>query len=241
MPAGGLVTAGVIGLGEAAVGFVDSEKAAKRAKELAATRPKLAPSPYTKDQISLAESELSTGMSGAAKTAYEQDMDKSLSTSLGTSLRMGGTPNNVGSIFANSAEGRARLAIMKDNLRLSQIRNLYEAQGTSEEEREKEFQFNEWAPWADESQANAQAKATGQSEIFSGLSTAAGGAMRFGEGQQATKQQNQYFQFQKYLAGLGKGGNTTGGGGNTNAVAEPTNQSAPDTSFLDNLISSYDF
>jgi hypothetical protein len=238
MPAGGLVTAGVIGLGEAAVGFVNSEKAAKRAKELAATRPKLAPSPYTKDQISLAESELSTGMSGAAKTAYEQDMDKSLSTSLGTSLRMGGTPNNVGSIFANSAEGRARLAIMKDNLRLSQIRNLSEAQGTSEEEREKEFEFNSWMPWSDEAQANAVAKGNAQSEIFSGLSTAAGGAMRYGEGVNSSQQ------FAKYLAFLSKGsGNTpsSGGGGNTNAVAEPTNQSAPDTSFLDNLISSYDF
>jgi hypothetical protein len=240
MSAAALAVTGVLGLGEAALGFVKEEKADKRAKELGATRPKLAPSPYTKDQISLAESELSTGMSGAAKTAYEQDMDKSLSTSLGTSLRMGGTPNNVGSIFANSAEGRARLAIMKDNLRLSQIRNLSEAQGTSEEERQKEFQFNQWAPWADEAQANAQAKATGQSEIFSGLSTAAGGAMRFGENQSAQKQQQQYLSFQKYLAGLGKGGNTTGGG-NTNAVAEPANQSAPDTSFLDNLISNYDF
>jgi hypothetical protein len=234
MPAGGLVTAGVIGLGEAAVGFVNSEKAAKRAKELAATRPKLAPSPYTKDQISLAESELSTGMSGAAKTAYEQDMDKSLSTSLRTSLRMGGTPNNVGSIFANSAEGRARLAIMKDNLRLSQIRNLYEAEGTSEEERQKEFQFNQWAPWADEAQANAQAKATGQSEIFSGLSTAAGGAMRFGENQSAQKQQQQYLGFQKYLASLSKGGaaNTS-----SQTSSAPSDQSNPDTSFLDSLLS----
>jgi|SRR5579863_5122747 len=220
MPAGGLVTAGVIGLGEAAVGFINTEKAAKRAKESGATRPKLAPSSYTKDQISLAESELSTGMSGAAKTAYEQDMDKSLSTSLGTSLRMGGTPNNVGSIFANSAEGRARLAIMKDNLRLSQIRNLYEAQGTSEEEREKEFEFNNWRPWADAAQSNAVAKETGQSEIFSGLNTAAGGVMRYGQEKSSADQ------FAKYLA------SKAGGGTSTSSSAS----SAPDTSFLDDLL-----
>ncbi len=170
-------------------------------------------------------------MSGAAKTAYEQDMDKSLSTSLGTALRMGATPNNVGSIFANGAEGRARLAMMKDNLRLSQINNLVRAQQGSEESRQQQFQFNEFAPWADDSQANAVAKGNAQSEIFSGLSTAAGGAMRFGESENSTKQ------FQKYLASLNKGGgNASSGGGNNNAVAEPTNQAAPDTSFLDGLL-----
>lgn len=237
MPAGGLVTAGVIGLGEAAVGLINTSKANKKAKELAATRPKLAPSPYLKDEISLAESDLSTGMSGAAKTAYEQDMDKSLSTSLGTALRMGATPNNVGSIFANGAEGRARLAMMKDNLRLSQINNLVRAQQGSEESRQQQFEFNDWMPWSDSAQANAQTKATGQSEIFSGLSTAAGGAMRFGENQSAQKQQQQYLAFQKQLASLNKGTPTSSGGGNANAVAEPTDQSAPDTSFLDSLLS----
>jgi hypothetical protein len=229
MPAGGLVTAGVIGLGEAAVGFINTGKANKRAKALAATRPKLPPSPFLQDEISLAESDLSTGMSGAAKTAYENDIDKSLSTSLGTSLRMGGTPNNVGSIFAAGAEGRGRLAMMKDNLRLSQINNLVRAQQGNEESRQQQFEFNDWRPWADETQANAQTKATGQSEIFSGLSTAAGGAMRFGESENSTKQ------FHDYLASLNKGGNA-GGGGNANAVAEPTDQSAPDNSFLDSLL-----
>lgn len=183
----------VLGLGEAAIGFLQQGQANKKAKELAASRPKLAPSQYLKDDLSLAESDLSNGMSAEAKTAYESDMDKSLSSSLGAITRMGGSPNDVGSVFANSATGRARLAIMKDNLRLSKITNLSRARSASEEEREKEFQFNEWAPWADKAQANAQAKQTAQSEIYGGLNTVGAGVMRFGQEKSSEKMFANYF------------------------------------------------
>lgn len=221
MPAGGLVTAGVIGLGEAAVGFFKEKSAAKKAKQLAATRPKLQSSPYLKDQIALAESDLSTGMSADAKRAYQQETDADQSSSIGAITRMGGSPNDVGSIFAKSQNGRARLAIMRDNLRLNQINNLTRAQDANEESRQQQFQFNQFAPWADEAQANAQAKAAGQSEIFSGLSTAAGGAMRYGEGVNSSNQ------FKQYLSAVTKG--SGGGGGNTNAGPEPAAASASPT------------
>lgn len=186
------VSAG-LGVAEAGIGLINKGKANKRAKELAASRPKLQSSPYLKDQLSLAESELSTGMSADAKRAYESDMDSSLSASLGTITRMGGSPNDVGSVFASNANGRARLAIMKDNLRLNQINNLSRAQEASEEERQKEFQFNDWAPWADAAKANANDKAAATSEIFGGINTAAGGVMRFDQ------QKDQSNDFKQYL------------------------------------------
>lgn len=189
----GMLISGALGLGEAAVGLFNSGKADKKAKELAATRPKLGPSQLLKDQLSLAESDLSTGMSAEAKTAYEEGMDKDLSTSLGAITRMGGSPNDVGSVFANSATGRQRLAIMKDNMRLSKINNLVRAQDANEEERQKEFEFNQWMPWSDAAQANAQKKANDQSEIFGGISTAASGAMRFGQEQESNKLFANYF------------------------------------------------
>lgn len=232
MSAAALAVTGAIGLGEAAVGFFKEKSANKKAKELAATRPKLKASPYLQDQLSLDESELSTGMSADAKEAYKEQTDADQSSSIGAITRLGGSPNDVGSVFARSENGRARLAMMKDNLRLNQIANLGRAREASEEEREKEFQFNEWAPWADEAQANAGQKAAGQSMVFSGLNTAAGGAMKFGE------QQSSNTQFQKYLDTIvnGRGNRTvTNGGGNTNAVAEPAPVSATPT--LDGLIS----
>lgn len=185
MPAGGLVTAGVIGLGEVAVGLINSSKAKKKAAELSKTRPTLKDSPYLKEQLALTESELSTGMSAGAKTAYEEDIDRGQSTSLGTALRMGGTPNTVSAVMAESNNGRQKLAIMKDQLRLAEIDRLARTQDAMEEFRQQRLQFNEWAPWADESQANAEARKAAQSEIFSGINTAAGGAMRYSEGVQS--------------------------------------------------------
>lgn len=188
MPAGGLVTAAVIGLGETAIGLINASKAKKKAAELAKNRPTLKDSPYLNDQLALSESELSTGMSAGAKTAYEEDLDRSESTSLGTALRMGGTPNTVSAIMAESNNGRQKLAIMKDQLRLAEIDRLARAQDAKEEERQQQFQFNEWAPWADQAQANAEARKAAQSEEFQGLNTVAGGAMRFAEGQTAKSQ-----------------------------------------------------
>lgn len=231
MSAAALAVTGAVGLGEAAIGFFKEKSANKEAKKLNATRPKLKDSPYLKDQLSLAESDLSTGMSADAKTAYEQDIDRDQSSAIGAVTRLGGSPNDVGSVFAKGENGRQRLAIMKDNMRLNNINNLVRAQDASEEQRQKEFQFNEWAPWADAAQANAGQKAAGQSEIFSGLNTAAGGAMKFA----ATENSNT--QFQKYLE-LSTRKNTGGNNNaNSNAGPEPANQQTQSTTpTLDGLM-----
>lgn len=235
MSSAALAVSATIGLGEAAVGFFKEKSADKKAKELAATRPKLSASPYLQDQLSLDESELSNGMSADAKRGYQEQADADQSSAVGAITRLGGSMNDVGSVFARSENGRARLAMMKDNLRINQINNLSRDRSASEEEREKEFEFNQWRPWADAAQANAGQKAAGQSMIFSGVNTAAGGVMKFGE------QQNSNSQFQKYLATTINGsGNrsATAGGGNTNAVAEPASAApASATPTLDGLIS----
>lgn len=167
-----------VGVGTAVYGVVESQNAKKKAKQLQQNRPKLSSSPYTKDQISLMESELSTGMSGGSKAAYEADMDRSLSTTLDSLTKMGGSPNNVGDVFASNSNGRARLALMKDNLRMNQITNLSRTQELAEEERQQQFQFNEWAPFADQAQANAAARESSNKLVFEGLNTAASAAAR---------------------------------------------------------------
>lgn len=222
------MTAGVLGLGEAAIGLINSSKAKKKAAQLNATRPKLTSSPYLKDALALSESELSTGMSADAKTAYEEGLDKDQSSAFGTITRIGGTPNNVSSVYGAGQPGRARLAIMKDQIRMNNLNRLIQVQTASEDDREKDFQFDQWMPWADSAQANAQAKETAQSEIFSGLSTAAGGAMRFGEKKSS---QND---FEKYLTSLSRSTPSN----NSAPAASSSNNSASTVgnSFLDSLL-----
>jgi len=172
-----------IGVAQTVVGLIGSGKAKREAARLQGLRPKYKESPYYKDALSLAESELSTGMSADAENAYEQGTDRDLSTSLNAILQGGGSVNNVAQVFDQSQQGRQRLSLMKENLRLNQINNVVKAQQLNEEEREKAFQFNEFAPWADKAQANAEARKNASNMIWSGINSVGSAAMSaFGGG-----------------------------------------------------------
>lgn len=186
----------IIGGAQAAVGLIKGGKAKPEGERLKGMRPKLEASPYIDDQLSLAQSELSSGMSGAAETAYEEGLSRDVSSSLDAILKGGGDVNNVAEIFDRSATGRQRLALMKENLRLSQINNLVNAQGAAENQRQQMFQFNEWAPWSDAAQANAKARQGAENMIWSGVQTFGNAATGFLQGQQASNDFNNYFQSQ---------------------------------------------
>lgn len=188
------IPATALGIAQTVTGLINNKKTKKEAARLAATRPKLEASPYLDDQLSLAQSELSNGMSGAAESAYEQGLSRDVSSSLDAILKGGGDVNNVAEIFDRSAVGRQRLALMKENLRLSQINNLVNAQGASENQRKEMFEFNQWKPWADASQANAASRQKAQDMIWGGLQTVATSMMGTGQDNAAKKDFNNYFQ-----------------------------------------------
>lgn len=178
-----------VGVGTFAYGLYNKSKANKKAAELQKSRPTLTDSPYLKDQLSLAESNVSTGMSAESKNAYETDLDKTLSTSLSTVLKGGGSVNNISELLAGDSQGRQRISMMKDNLRLANIDRLSRAQDAEEQFRQEQFQVNSDAPWKDAAQANAQAKQSAESEMWSGIGTATGGVMK---GMEAARSASSY-------------------------------------------------
>lgn len=167
-----------IGLAETVAGFINKGKAKKEAAYLQSIRPKYQENGNIRDQLSLAKSELSNGLGAEAENAYTQQTDRDLSTSLDSILKGGGSVNNVADVFDSSQMGRSRLAIMKENMRMQQINNLVSVQNNQAEEDRKAFDFNTYRPWADKAQANASARQGAESQIWSGLSTVAGSAMR---------------------------------------------------------------
>ena len=185
-----LLIPAALGVAQAGIGLLKSGQTKREAERLAASRPKLKDSPFIDDQLSLAKSELASGMSGAAENAYEQGLSRDLSTSLDAILKGGGDVNNVADIFDKSATGRQRLSLMKENIRLSQINNLSNAQRAAEEERLQQFQFNEWAPWSDAAQSNAKARQGAEDMIWSGLQTAGGAAAAALQSKQQKKDLN---------------------------------------------------
>lgn len=182
-----------IGAAQTVVGLIKGGKAKKEAARLAASRPKLEASPYINDQLSLAQSELQSGMGGATERAYEEGLSRDTSSALDAILKGGGDVNNVAEIFDRSAVGRQRLSLMKENLRLSQINNLVNAQNAAENQRQQMFQFNSFAPWADKARANAQARQGSENMIWGGLQTLGSAATGFLQGQQAKSDYGNYF------------------------------------------------
>lgn len=168
-----------LGLAQTVVGLVNAGKTKREAKEIAKSRPQYDISPLAGQDLSLAESELAGGMSARAETAYNQNTDRDFAASLAATLKGGGSVNNVGDIFDRSQAGRMRLAEMQDQLRLKQIDNVVRARRYMDEQTDKEYQINKYAPWKDRQVANAKAREDANNMIWSGLSTATGGAMNF--------------------------------------------------------------
>jgi hypothetical protein len=199
----GAIAGIAIGVGGLVLGEVHKSEANKKAKALQNSRPTLTPSPYTKDELSLTQSELAGGMGADAERGYTEQLDKDTSGSLDALIKGGGSVNNVADIFSGKQEGRQRLTMMKENLRLNNIHNFISASRNAEEGRQQEFQFNQFAPWADASQANAQEKQGAEQQINTGVNTAASGVAGELSNISQKNSLNDYFK-------TGSGGSSTG-------------------------------
>jgi hypothetical protein len=181
------------GIGETAAGLIGAGKLKREAAALQKSRPVYNINPNVGNEVALSESELANGMGADATKAYEQGIDKDLSSSLDAILKSGGSANNIADVFDNSQEGRQRLAIMKDNLRLNQINNLVNSYRNQTNETDKAFQFNEYAPWADKVQANAEARKAKQQMVWNGINTIASGGMNLTSQLSDDNKFNDYF------------------------------------------------
>lgn len=179
-----------LGLVQSAIGLINAGKAKKEAEQLAKTRPQYEISPLADQYLSLTKSDLANGMSSAAEKAYNDLNNQQFSSSLGAIIRGGGDVNNIGSLYGNSQDGRTRLALMKDQLRLQQINNYARANAAMQQEQQTKWQVNEFAPWQDKAQANAAARVNAQGQIWGGLNTAASGVANAGQQMQEQKNLN---------------------------------------------------
>ncbi len=172
IPGVGTAVGGAIGaVYGLASGLINAGKAKKEASALGKSRPQYQIPAYAGQDVALAESDLANGGSAAAKSAYQEGMDRDLSASLDAVLKGGGSPNNIADVFDRSAEGRQRYAIMQDNLRLNQFNNVVKAHDYYNDQLDKEYQLNKFAPWADKAQANAAERNAASTQVNQGVNT----------------------------------------------------------------------
>ncbi len=142
---GALTTLG-LGIYNAVESKKKEDQAEEKAAKLERERVNYIPSKESQEALSLTESELANGMSARTSQAYEAANDKGLSTSLSTILKGGGNVNNVGELYGASGEGRNKLALIKDSLRLNQINNYLYASNALGTEKQTAWQINKFQP-----------------------------------------------------------------------------------------------
>lgn len=191
------IAQGALGIGEAVSGLINEAKAKKEGQRLASTRPQYEVDPQVGQDLNLAESELGSNVS-AGERAYATLNNGQFSSSIGSTLKSGGNPNSIGEIYGNSEDGRLKLAMMRDNLRLNQIQNYVRASQRTEDANTTKWQVNKFAPWEDAAQANAAAKSGAQKQVMEGLSTFGAGV---GNADQSITEQNQ-FKVPNYATGV---------------------------------------
>lgn len=192
------IVQGGIGLVDTALGLINKGKLDREATQLRAQRPQYQISPLTGQDLSLAQSELASN-SSAGEKAYNAINNGQFSSSIGATLRAGGTPNDIGSIYANNQDGRLKLAQMQDNLRLARISNLLSTSGRMQDAQQTQWQLNQFAPWEDRMQALQQARLGTSQQINQGINTFATGVANAG---QAIQEGNAYSLPSNYSPGM---------------------------------------
>lgn len=183
-----------VGLVEAISGAVNKGKTDDEAARLAASRPKIERDPLTDQNLALVKSDLANGMSAKAERAYDNIADREFSSSLSSILKGGGDVNSVGDIYTGNEEGRQKLATMRDNLRLNQIKNvLTQSERADERNYVTPWQVNEFAPWADKTAANADARMAADKRMWDGITTLATSGMQIGQNIHEEKMFNKQF------------------------------------------------
>lgn len=164
----------VAGLALAAYGAIQKAQSEKKARQNLANRPTYNPLPEDPTEMRLAENMANTGMSGSALQQLQNNTDRLLSTSANSALMSGGDPNTLATIVDRSQNAYNQNALYEDQARQQNLRQLLGVYSAANQQRQfnadKQFQVNQYGPWADRQQLYAQGIAGGQQTMTSGIS-----------------------------------------------------------------------
>lgn len=149
MPAGGLVTAGVIAAGTAIYSGIKAAKAKKAQEALKNARPKYEIQPEEQDIENMAEARANQGMGAGARQQLQNNTDRQLSTSANAILMGGGNANSIGNLADKTENAYDQSALYDDQVRLSNLSNLQSAWARMSANRDKQWDINTEQPWKD--------------------------------------------------------------------------------------------
>lgn len=162
-----------VGAGLALYGAYQKSQAEKKAKANLANRPTYEPIPEDQSELNLAQAQGNIGMGAGARTVLQNNADRLLSTSTNAALMAGADANTIAGITERAQNAYNQNAIYDDQVRQGHLANLmrtysmYNAQRRGDAD--KQFQVNQYGPWADRQQLFSSQIAGGQQTMNSGL------------------------------------------------------------------------
>lgn len=168
------LTMAALGMGIYQIG--QSAFQSKQAKQMAAKNifvPRRTAQGVT-DNLALAESRASEGLSDAAKQVYVTNADRGLSASIDAVLRSGAGNNMLGELNDNYNQGISRLALAEDEARIRSLDTFMKANYANAQEDNTNWEVNDYAQWANKAQAATLLKQQSAANFSGGVNTAMG-------------------------------------------------------------------
>lgn len=125
--------------------------------------------------LALAQSRAGQGISDASRQAYMSASDRALNTGINNMLRSGGSANAVSTLVGNTQQQAANMALFDDQVRMQNLQNLQNQLARQSANADKRWQINEYAPWANRSQAIAQNLAAANNAVNAGIGALSSG------------------------------------------------------------------
>lgn len=174
------------GLLQGITGLFQKGKAKRMAREN--PRPTYRMPGSVMDNQRLSQSRAGQGLSDAALQVYDQSNDRALTTSTEAILKGGGSVNNISELYAANISGRQKMALLDDEMRARNIQNLIQQNNQLADYKDKEWQINVFAPFADKAQAAATLAKQGSDNFWKGINTVGSAAANYFMGNQFKKE-----------------------------------------------------
>lgn len=204
------------GLIQGAVGLVQKGKAKRLAR--ANKRPTYNIQQPILDNQAIAESRAGQGISDATRQTLEQGSQRGLTNSIDAILGGGGSVNNIGDLYGNYQDGISKMALIDEEMRTKNVKNLIDQNTTLAGEQDKAWQVNVFAPYADKAQAAAALSKQGSDNIWKGANSVIGAGASFATSKLYNNEKNNVY---------GTGGNVGNDGANNGFSVNPNGSTTP--------------
>lgn len=167
------------GLGLAAYGAYEKHEAMQKAKNN--KMPEYQIPQEEQDNLRLAQAYANRGISSQSYQAYMNNADRGLANTNSAILKSGGDANQIGQAQDKYEQGIGNLAIYDDQARQTHLNTLMAQNARMGSFADKNYQLNQYAPWANRAQLYAGQMAGANQTIGQGLGIFAQGAGQYGK------------------------------------------------------------